>query len=262
MSSESNDPSDEQRTPNGTNKGFVREHFATNGLAWGVGDLLLAAGSLDVLGDLLACILDFFDEETRKRVVHWIVLIQPADLGDERPVLSAIGEAVARLRGEKLSPDEEGIVSKALRLVSVPTLSAEAVIAAVGEAEARSAVLIRSAAAYRFADIPAHASTEGLLLPEDACSPCACALRTGSSSDQGSTGLPGGRCRRAMADPQSEPRLTPINRRTGSSRGRYPGLGCRPSVEPPRFVDGRHPDGSHRTDPARDRRTSIFASKA
>jgi hypothetical protein len=171
MSSKSTDRSADQRSPNGSDKGFVREHFATNGLAWGIGDLLLAAGSLDVLGDLLACVLNCFDKETQKRAVHRIVLVQPAELGDERPVLSAIGEAIERWRGEKLSPDEEGIVSRALRLVSVPTFSAEAVISAVGKTEARCAVVIRSAVAYRFADIPARASTEGLLLPEDAWTP-------------------------------------------------------------------------------------------
>jgi hypothetical protein len=64
MTSESSDRSGDQ-TPTGTNDGFVREHFAKNGLDWGVGDLLLAAGSLDVLGELLACVLNTFEGQTQ-----------------------------------------------------------------------------------------------------------------------------------------------------------------------------------------------------
>jgi hypothetical protein len=88
-------------------------------------------------------------------------------LGDERPVLAAIAEAIQRWRGAKLSPEEEGIVSRALRVVPIPTLAAESVISAVGEVESRSAVVIRSAATFRVADLPpdnwACPRTHGLL---------------------------------------------------------------------------------------------------
>lgn len=170
MTSEISDRSGDQ-TSAGANDGFVREHFAKNGLDWGVGDLLLAAGSLDVLGELLACVLNTFEGETQKRAVHRIVLVQPADLGDERPVLAAIAEAIQRWRGAKLSPEEEGIVSRALRVVPIPTLAAESVISAVGEVESRSAVVIRSAATFRVADLPPRTSAGQLGLPEDAWAP-------------------------------------------------------------------------------------------
>jgi hypothetical protein len=170
MTSENSDRSGDQM-PAGANDGFVREHFARNGLDWGVGDLLLAAGSLDVLGELLACVLNTFQGETRQRAVHRIVLVQPTSLGDERPVFAAIGEAIERWRGAKLSPEEEGIVSRALRVVPIQTLAAESVISAVGAVEPRSAVVIRSAATFRLAELPPLASTGRLGLPEDAWVP-------------------------------------------------------------------------------------------
>jgi hypothetical protein len=67
----------------------VRDHFVKNGFAWSVGDMLLAGGSLPVLGDLLACVLNVHDTEG-KRAVRRIVVVQPADPDGGTAVLSAI----------------------------------------------------------------------------------------------------------------------------------------------------------------------------
>jgi hypothetical protein len=103
----------------------VQDHFARNGLDWGVGDLIVANGSLNLLGEFLACVLDVRDQNQR-RVVRSIVLVQPAGSPDEKKVLSAIGEAVGRWRGQKPTAEEEVIVSRALRVMSPATLETRA----------------------------------------------------------------------------------------------------------------------------------------
>jgi hypothetical protein len=148
----------------------VRDHFARNGLDWGVGDLIVAGGSLKLLGEFLACVLNVRDQD-QKRAVRCIVLVQPAGTGDVKEVLSAIGEAIGRWRGEPPTADEEAILSRALRVVSPASLEIESVLAAIRDAEPRSTIVIRFASGYRAPDLRRSGTPDRLALPEDFWTP-------------------------------------------------------------------------------------------
>lgn len=148
----------------------VRDHFVRNGLDWGVGDLIVAGGSLRLLGEFLACVLNVRDQE-QKRAVRRIVLVQPAGTGDARDVLSAIGEAIGRWRGQQPTAEEEVILSRALRVVSPASLEIESVVAAIRDAEPRSTIVIRFASHYRAPEIRGDGAPDKIALAEDFWSP-------------------------------------------------------------------------------------------
>jgi hypothetical protein len=148
----------------------VRDHFARNGLDWGVGDLIVAGGSLKLFGEFLACVLNVRDQD-QKRAVRRIVLVQPAGTGDVKEVLSAIGEAIGRWRGQQPTAEEEAILSRALRVVSPASLEIESVLAAIRDAEPRSTIVIRFASGYRAPDIRPSGTPDRLAFPEDFWTP-------------------------------------------------------------------------------------------
>jgi hypothetical protein len=148
----------------------VRDHFSRNGLDWGVGGLIVAGGSLNLLGEFLACVLNVRDHD-QKRAVRRIVLVQPSGFGDEKEILSAIGEAIGRWRGQKPMAEEEAIISRALRVVSPATLEIESVLAVIRDAEPRSTIVIRFASCYRAPEVRGGAEPDQFALAEDLWAP-------------------------------------------------------------------------------------------
>jgi hypothetical protein len=148
----------------------IRDHFAKNGFAWGVGDILVAGGSLRFLGELLACVLNVHDTDGR-RAVRRIVSIQPADPDGGQALPSAIGEAIGRWRGKMPTPEEEGILVRAVKVVVPAAMTVESVLAVLREIEPQSAVVIRSASSYRTAGLRGQQKKDPLALPEDIWAP-------------------------------------------------------------------------------------------
>lgn len=171
MASESNDRSDSQEALEAMNYDFVGEHFEANGLGWGAGDLVMFGGSLGVLGELLAHALSYVEQESGQRAVHRIALLHPPGADDREAIVHAIGDAIARRRGEKILSEEAEIIAKAVEIVPVPNFAAENVLSIIGEMGARSVAVIRRAASYRAANLPTPGSAERLALPEDMWAP-------------------------------------------------------------------------------------------
>jgi hypothetical protein len=171
MSSESKHQSSQQEASEGTNYDFVREHFEANGLGWGAGDLVMFGGSLGILGELLANALSYVERESGQRAVHRIVLLHPPGADDREAVVHAIGDAIARGRGEKISSERAEILAKTVEAVPVPNFEAENLLSVIGEMGARSVAVIRRATSYRASNLPVRGSPERLALPEDTWAP-------------------------------------------------------------------------------------------
>ena len=178
MPSEGNDRS--TRAPEKMNYDFVEEHFEANGIGWGAGDLVMFGGQLGVLSELLAHALSYVEQESGQRALHQIIVLYPPGADDREAVVQAIGDAIARGRGEKLWSEETEILSNTVEIVFVPNFEAENVLRVIGEMGARPVAVVRRAASYRASNVSVRSSTEGLALPEDMWAPHLHALCAGA----------------------------------------------------------------------------------
>ena len=119
MPSEGNDRS--TRAPEKMNYDFVEEHFEANGIGWGAGDLVMFGGQLGVLSELLAPCVSYVEQESGQRALHQIIVLYPPGQTDREAVVQAIGDAIARGRGEKLWSEETEILAKTVEIVFVRT---------------------------------------------------------------------------------------------------------------------------------------------
>ncbi|MCK1288942.1 hypothetical protein IVB41_34090 [Bradyrhizobium sp. 44] len=183
MSSERDDRSSGRQKLEATDYDFVEKHFEANGLGWGAGDLVMFRGALGVLGEILAHSLAYVGQDTGRRAVHRILLMQPPGVDEKDAVVGVIEDVIARGRGEKVSAEESEILSRMVSVVNIPNFTTENLVAMLAAAEPRSVAVIRHAESYRTSDSSVGAPAERLGLPEDTWAPhlgalCARAIET------------------------------------------------------------------------------------
>ena len=139
------------QVPVKTNYDFVDEHFEANGIGWGAGDLVMFGGQVAVLGEIPAQALNYVEQESGRRAVHRIVILHPPSADDKEAVVTAIGDAIARERGEKLSSEETEILAKMAEVVFVPNFEAENVLRIIGEMSSRTVFRMPARVPARYA---------------------------------------------------------------------------------------------------------------